>query len=265
MRFSWLGGIAFCAFLVGCDSATLVKKWTPPENESTARRYVDLLQQGKLDQITRDLDPSLWGEPNAQDTFAKMAAIVPAGIPESVKVVGVHISQGPGYSTTGITLEYQFPRKWLLLEVVTKKEGNVSTVVGFHVTPLSDSLENLNKFTLVGKSAVQYSILALAVCSLVFSFYVLVLCIRPKDGKAKWLWMPFILVGVEKLAVNWTTGQLTFGVLAIQIPCITVSRPPYGPWTVGAWLPLGAILFLNRQRKRKIAGESLPPPVQGKE
>jgi hypothetical protein len=261
MRFKCLVGIAFCTFLVGCDQTTFMKKWYAPEDELSARSYVDLLLQGKFDQIARDLDPTVT-DSNVLHEFATMAAIVPAEIPKSVKVVGAHTFRGRGYSTTSITLEYQFPSKWVLVDVTTKKEGNVSTLLGFHVGALKDSLENLNKFTLLGQGAAQYLVLTLAVCSLGFSLYVLILCIRMKDVRRKWLWMPLILVGVEKLAINWTTGQLTFGIVAIQIPCITASHPPYRPWTVGAWLPIGAILFFNRHRKRIISGAVLPPLAQ---
>jgi hypothetical protein len=268
MRFKCLIGIAFFASLVGCNQEALVKFWTPPEAESTARSYVDLLRQGQFDQIERDLDPSIV-DPNLPDTLAKMAAIFPAGDPQSIKVVGVNTEVGVNIShpqnTSRITLEYQFPNKWLLVSVATEKKGGFFSIVDFHVTPIPDSLENLNKFTLVGKSTVQYSILILAVCSIVFSFDVLILCIRAKDVKRKWLWLIVVLVGVEKVAVNWNTGQLTFGVLSIYLPTAIATRDPYGPWTIGVCVPLGAILFLLRQRKLKIAGRSIPPPVQSAE
>ena len=268
MRLKCLIGIAFCASLVGCNQATFVKSWTPPNAESTARGYVDLLRQGQFDQIERDLDPSIV-DSNLRDTLAKMAAIFPAGNPQSIKVVGVNTDVGVNIphrqDTSKITLEYQFPNKWLLVNIATEKKRGFSSIVDFHVTPIPDSLENRNKFTLVGKSAIQYSILILAVCSLVFSFYVLILCIRRKDVKRKWLWLIAVLGGVEKVAVNWTTGQLTFGVLSIYLPTAIASRNPYGPWTIGVCIPLGAILFLLRHRKLKIAGGSIPPPVQSAE
>ena len=268
MRFKCLVGIVFCASLVGCNQSAFVKFWTPPEAESTARGYVDLLRQGQFDEIERDLDPSIV-DPNVRDTLAKMAAIIPPGNPMSIKVVAVNTDVGvviynfKDKSQKSITLEYQFPNKWLLVNVTTEKERG--WIVDFHVTPISDSLENLNKFTLVGKSTVQYSILILAGCSLVFSFYVLTLCIRTKDVKRKWLWLIVVLVGVEKVAVNWKTGQLTFGVLSIYLPTAIATRNPYGPWTIGACIPLGAILFLRRQRKLKIAGGSIPLSVQSAE
>jgi len=262
MRFKCLAGLAVCACLFGCDQAALMKKFTPPEDESIARGYFDQLRQGKLDLVERDLDPSVAG-PDTRDKLVEMASLIPPETPVSVKVVGAHLFHGKEYSTTGLTLEYQFPSKWLLFDVTTRKEGGSSTIVGFHVTPQSDSLENLNRFTLTGKSAIHYWLLTLAVCSLTFSVYVLILCIRAKDVKRKWLWMIFVLVGVGGLAINWNTGEITFKILSIYLPCASASHPLYGPWTISVFLPLGAILFLNRQRKPKTAGESIPPPVPG--
>jgi hypothetical protein len=264
MRIKCLFGIAFCAFLVGCNQASLIKKWTPPEAEALARNYVDLLRQGKFDRIEHDLDPSV-ADSNIHDTFVKMAALFPAENPESVKVVGVNIFHGPEYTTTNITLEYEFLDKWLLVNIETQKKGDASTVLDFHVRPMQGSLENLNRFTFAGKGAAQYLILTVALCSLLFSFYVLVLCIRTKQGKSRWLWMLFILVGVGRLAVNWTTGEFTFTLFAFQIPCVTAGHLLYGPWILAAYLPLGAILFLNGQWKRKVTGELIEPPTQRSE
>jgi hypothetical protein len=247
---------------MGCNEASLMKKFTPPEDESIDRGYIDLLRQGKFDQIEHDLDPSLV-DSNIRITLTNMAAIFPAEIPESVKVVGAVTSRGPQSSTVNITFEYQFPSKRLLVNVATRKVGDVHTIVDFHVTPMADSLENLNKFTLVGKSGNQYLTLTCAVGCLLFTFYVFVLCVRAKNVRRRWLWMLFVLVGVGKFAVNWTTDQWTFQLLAIHIPCFSATRPFYGPWTIEAYLPLGAILFLNRRRKMNIANAPTPASVHG--
>jgi len=125
------------------------------------------------------LDSSV-ADSNVRDTITKMASIFPTEDPQSIKVVGAHTFRGQDYSTTDIPPEYQFPSKWLLVSVATRKEGDLSTVIGFHVNPMPDSLENLNKFSLLGKGASRYLILTCAVCSLLFSFYVLVLCFEQK-------------------------------------------------------------------------------------
>lgn len=57
--------------------------------------------------------------------------------------------------------------------------------MGFNVTPIANSLENLNRFTLTGKSALQYSVLALAILVRGLILYALVLCIRTKLQKTE--------------------------------------------------------------------------------
>src|SRR5262245_10756751 len=79
--------------LTGCNQADLMKKMTPQEDEAFARKYVDLLRQGRFDQLEQDMDPSIKG-PTIRDTLVTMAAIFPAGEPASVKVVGVRTFVG---------------------------------------------------------------------------------------------------------------------------------------------------------------------------
>lgn len=249
----------FCLLLLGCNQAALMKRFASPEDEANAKKYIDLLQQRRFEQIERELDPSLV-DSNTQDTLARMAAMIPAEGPKSIKVVGAHVFRGPDVSRTNITLEYEFPSKWVLAELTTQKKEGSSTLVGFHVTPIADSLENLNKFNLVGKGKVQYFVLILAILSTLFSLYALVLCIRTKNVKNKWLWVIFVLVGVGKLTVNWTTGEWGFQTLAFQISCGIASAQLYGPWMVAVSLPLGAIVFLLRRQGSEPNQASVLPP-----
>jgi hypothetical protein len=235
-------GVLFLAVLSGCDQATLMKKMTPQEDEAITRRYVDDLRQNRFDQIEQDLNPGL-KDSNMHGTLASIAAMFPAQEPVSTKVVGFRSFLGNDRRTE-ITLEYEFPQKWLLAEVVTQQSGGVRTIVGFHVTPIADSLENLNRFTLAGKSTSQYAILSLAVLAPLFSLYVFVVCIKTTMGKKKWLWLIFILLGIGKFIVNWTTGQVFLTPLAIQLPAAGANAQLYGPWLVYVSMPLGAIIFL---------------------
>ena len=261
MRFSYFVVIAFSILLAGCDQAALMKKIVPPEQEAIAKGYVELLRQREFDQIEHDLDSSVT-DSNTENTLAQMAALFPDENTASIKVVGAHTFSDQKSSTMDMTFEYEFPSKWLLVNVATRTAGGVRTVTSFHVNPIADSLENLTKFTLVGKSAFQYLILICDFGSVLFSLYVFVLCIRSKDMKPKWLWAIIVLIGVGKVAVNWGTGAWTYQLIAFQVPCFSMSHALYGPWIVAAYVPLGAILFLHRRWKMKITGESIPPTVQ---
>jgi hypothetical protein len=260
MRFRCFIIVALSMFLAGCDQAALMKKFVPPDAESADKEYVEQLQHGKFDQIERDLDPSL-SSPGIADAFAKMTALFPAGTPKSIKVVGAHTTHLQEFSRVDLTFEYEFAEKWLIVNIVTQKQGEASTIVGFRVTPISDSLENLNRFSLRRKSALQYFMLLCAAGSFAFSLYAFVICIRSKDMKPKWLWLIIALVGVGKLAVNWGTDEYAYQLIAISVPSFQMTRAFYGPWIVTAYVPVGAIVFLHVQWKKKISGKAIPPPV----
>lgn len=250
-RFIVLIGLFFLVVVSGCtptDPASLIKKFTPPEDEAIATNYIALLRQNKFEQIQNDLDPSL---KNAltQDTLAKMAKAIPPQNPISVKVIGAQQVRDPDIYKINLSFEYQFPSKWLLINVATQKKDGVFTIIGFNVYPQSDSLENLNRFTLAGKNFLQYATLAFAILIPLFSLSVLFLCIKTKMQKRKWLWIIFILIGIGKFTINWTTGQWNLALLSFQLLGSSSFAPPYGAWTISISLPLGAILFLLRRKK----------------
>src|ERR1700690_303769 len=89
--------VAFCVFLIGCDEAALVKRYAPLQDEPIARNYLDLLMQGKVDQIEHDMDPSVV-DLNIRETLVKLADMLPAEAPKSVKVVGARASHKEGLS-----------------------------------------------------------------------------------------------------------------------------------------------------------------------
>lgn len=250
--------------LAGCDRDTWIRQFVRPEDESIARGYVDLLRQGKLDQIQQDFDPSIL-DPTSHDVLVTMAKMLPAETPKSLKVVGAHTFQSLAESTSNITLEYEFPSKWILINIITKRTGDVRTIVGFHINPITDSLEHINRFTFEGKRDVQYATLLAALGLLTLNVYALVACLRTPNLKRKWLWCIFVFFGVGKLAVNWTTGDWQATIIAFQVPCASASAMGYGPWMIGMSFPLGALVFLVRRERNTLtpqAMQSLPPVEQ---
>jgi hypothetical protein len=252
--------LSLLIILPGCtpaDPASQMKKFTPAEDEAMATNYIVLLRQNKFERIQTDTDPSIKNG-LTQDTLAKMAKAIPPEDPVSVKVIGAQQVHDPDLYKINLSFEYQFPSKWLLINVATQKKGGVSTIIGFNVYPISDSLENINRFTLTGKNPLQYVTLAFAILIPLFIFYVLVLCIRTKMTKRKWLWIIFILFGIGRLTVNWTTGQWQIAPLYFSLLGSGAFAPPYGAWLISTSLPLGAFMFLFRRKKFIASVEPVP-------
>jgi hypothetical protein len=253
--------ILLLLILPGCtpaDPASQIRRFTPPEDEAMATNYIALLRQNKFERIQNDLDPSIKSA-LTQDLLVKMAKAIPPEDPVSVKVIGAQQARGSDLYKINLSFEYQFPSEWLLVNVATQKKGGVSTIIGFNVYPLSDSLENINRLTLAGKPPLQYVMLAFASLISLFIFYVLVLCILTKMTKRKWLWIIFILFGIGRLTINWTTGQWQIAPLYFLFFGSGAFAPPYGAWLISISFPLGAILFWFRRKKLVASIEPLNP------
>jgi len=262
MRYFIFVAVLFVALIAGCSKASMMNAATPSGDEQVARSYIDLLREHKFEQIEEDIDPEI-STPNLHEALVGMAAMIPPQDPVSMKVVGANTFQSPGLYKSNITFEYQFPDRWLLANVAVQKKDGVPTIVGFNVKKIPDSLENLNSFRLTGKSMLQYAMLAGTVLAPLFSLYALVLCARARIPKRKWLWIIFILFGIGKFAVNWTTGQWGFMPLSIQLFSSGAFAPPYGAWTLSISLPLGAIWFLLRRKNvsQVASRQSFPPDL----
>lgn len=253
-------GLAACSFLAGCS----VKQWlnhAAPETTAKARSEFDALRHRQYDRIVASFGSGL-DLAEARPKLDAMAALVPAGEPLSVKTVGAHMAcdsrKGCDYD---VTLEYQFSSAWMLVELTDHQQDGKSEVTNFHVQQLGESLEEINRFTLIGKSAVQCGVLLMALGMAGVTLWALVLCIRTPMARLKWLWILFILVGFGRMDVDWTTGEASYRIAHVLLFSSGFYGMPYGSWTIMFGIPVGALLFLIlRQRLRK--RETPAPPVE---
>jgi hypothetical protein len=232
--------------LAGCTQQNLLQKFASQAEQDLARHYIDFLRQNRFEDIERVIDSSIGG-PSLHGTLGKMAALIPAGEPTSVTLVGVNRMNTASATTLNLTFEYDFSGKWLTMNVAVKRQGGNTTIVGFNVNPEPASLEQQNKFTLTGRTSVQYIVFALTIVLPLLTIWSLVVCVRTKLKGRKWPWVLFILLGIGKFAVNWTTGQWAFAPLSIQLFSAGAFAPLYGPWTFAISIPLGALIFLLRR------------------
>lgn len=234
--------------LGGCNQDDLLQKFASPAEQTQAKSYVDLLRQQHFDEVEKAADPSI-ADAALHGKLVAMAGYIPAGEPQSITLVGAHRSVVNESTTVNTTYEYAFAGKLLLFNIALKSQGDKTTIVGLNVVPQLKSLAEQNRFTLDGKPPTLYAVLALAVLLPLFTLFVLVLCIRTPLKGRKWPWVLFVLVGFGNLSVNWTSGDWNFVPVAAQFFSASAFASPYGPWTLGVSLPVGAVLFLLMRRK----------------
>jgi hypothetical protein len=235
--------------VVSCDGEALIQKFSSPEDRATARAYIDQLRAREFDAIEKAADPSIKSS-TLHATLEQMSNLIPAGEPVSVKVVGAQTFYEAGANSVNTTFEFDFGGKWFLINVAVKSKDGTKTIVGFHVNPEARSLEDQNRFNLSGKSAAQYIVLGTAITAALFSLYALLLCVSTKLPGRKWPWVLFIIFGIGKVTVNWSTAQWGVAPVSVQLFSASAMSAFSGPWLVSASLPLGAIVFLIYRRTR---------------
>lgn len=239
----------------GCSQDDMLEKFSSPEDRLATAQYLKLLRAGDFATIEKALDPSI-KSPAMRSTLEEMRRLMPDREPVAVKLVGSQTSHEPGVTIVNTTFEYDYGDQWLLANVAIRKEGTKRSIVGFRVTPNTQSLASAQRFTLAGKGVVQYLVLGTAITAALLSFYALLACIRAKLPGRKWPWILFIVCGIGRITVNWTTGEWSFVPLSVQLFSASAFANVYGPWMISASLPIGAVLFLSR-RKAMVAEATL--------
>lgn len=238
--------------LAGCDQQKMLEKFTSPKGRAAARYYIDQLIHRNFPAIEAAADKRIMGQ-DFHATLGKMASLIPEGDPLSVKLVGAttNIVNTPSarYTIVNNTFEFQYPDRWIVTNVAFREQGDAQTIVGFYVTPQTQSLEVENAFTLAGKPLAMLLILASGILAAILSVYALIACAMTKLPRRKWLWILFILLGLGKLNLNWTTGHWGIQPIAFQLLSAGMFKPLYGAAIISVSFPLGAILFLMRRRR----------------
>ena len=251
-----LGWVLTLTLLAACTQDAVIQKFTSPEEQATAKQYIEQLQNRDFSAIEHIVASGIAG-PTLESTLTKMADLLPAGPPTSIQLVGAHrmSSLSDGSTTVDLTFEYRFGDRFVLADLATKTTQSKLEIIDFHIQPEGESLAARNRFTLAGRTPLQYIVLVYAVVVALFTLGVLVACIRTTIRRRKWLWIIFILLGFGKFSVNWVTGQWRIELLAVQVFSAGSYADLFGPWIISVSVPLGAIWFLfSRRRLQETAG-----------
>lgn len=260
-------GAVLVAALSGCRMTTLIERLADDEKEAVAQRYLQLLVDRDFSAIERELDPAL-PRPELHTQLEAMRGLLPGESPLARNLVGYYVTKSMGGLTRyDLTYQLDYGTAWLLAYTVwTEDAAGNRVLLAFRLQPLSEPLQTTHALNFARAKMGHYVFSALAGGVFAFGVVSLVACARTKFPRRKWLWVLFVLVGVGQVTFNWTTGQIGFVPISVQVLSVGLSAPSvYAPWTLSVSLPLGAVLFWFK-RRRLLRGAQPPPipsPVAG--
>lgn len=247
---------ALVAAITSCSYEQMAEKLIPKEESQFAKTYLIKLKDKDLPFVKRYISPSIEKQVSDQKLL-QVADYFPGGDLLSAELIGSQVNTINTHWTGNFTFEFHFSNGWAVANAVMEKNGDTPSIAGFNVYRTPASQQELNRFSLSGKTVGQYFLLFFAVAVIVFTFVTAYLCIRTPIPKRKWLWLLITLVGFGKFAMNWTTGQYEVQTLTVNLFSAGMFRAgPVAPWVLTVSLPLGAILFWIKRKKLAMASVS---------
>jgi len=251
-------GLSFLASSAIAAAVTACGTTAPPQDlDRHARTFIDVLAHGQLDSALAL--SHVEGNPDTvRNALRQGSDFIRPYATDSAALVGWNVVISN--DTRGaLTYETHAGPQWALVEVDVLRSGTTSRVVGFHWQPTAGRLADLNAFSLRGRSVAHYLFLVLAIGAVLGCVGGAVFAAVQRMGV---FWVLFALIGVTKVTIDWTTGQLAFNPLSVQFLGAGYLRTaPVGPWFVSWSLPLGTLLALIRWRSRRTTNSPPQPPV----
>jgi len=177
------------------------------------------------------------------------AALIPDQPPQSVRLVGSNVTRAADGDQIAVTREYLYPDRLLVVSTAIRDQaGKPAEILGFNIQGFNKAALAVGRFSLAGKSPMQYFLLGLAALIPLLLVVALAALARDKTIRWKWLWTIFILIGFTQLSVNWASGAILFEPLGVVLLGASVNRGALdiSPWIVTISLPLGALVYLGR-------------------
>jgi hypothetical protein len=244
-------------FACGCSLNTLIETFANDEKEKVARDYIQRLSAGETVALSTEISPEL-RTADIDGQLKQMSRLLAGEAPAVTNLVGYNSQFSEGTATYNLTYQFGFGSRWVLANVAWREAPDGKReIIGLSARPLAASLQEINAFSFKKAGAMHYLCLGAMIVIPIFIITTLLVCIRTKIARRKWLWIVFILIGIASFSLNWTTGQTRVSPASIHLLGIGVAASsPYSPWIISVSIPLGAFVFWLK--RKKLVG---PPPV----
>ena len=247
---AWIPLICGALLLSGCDFRQKLNS-ANPETKQLAENVFQQLRHHQYDSIKPQLDSSIDAS-TVQQNLEELSTHIPDEDPVSVRTITTSkfctVNRG---CMIHLVLEYQYHSQWMLADISTHEQDGVRLISGLHAKSEPASLQAQNQFTWSGKTPLHFIFLGICLFVILFDLWILIRCIRTKVPGRKWLWILFIVVGILRVSLNWTSGELSYRLLWLSFPIAGSSQSLFDAMYFYFSIPIGAIAFLFYEDKWK--------------
>jgi hypothetical protein len=235
--------------IAGCGPLAEITADVPPAEDELAKRCVALLAAKDFAAVEALMTPEIVSA-EFRTSLVELAAFLPEDAPRAIQLDYYGIFNTDGVPRVDIFYLYQFDNSWMLIEVVLEKRGDALLVAGIQLDNTVRAWTEANKFTFAGKSLQHFAIFAITIFNPIFIVFALILCIRTPMPRRKLLWIIFILVGITQIQLDWTSGDVSFDLVAASLLAAGFWKASAAsPLILSVGIPLGAIIFLLKRKK----------------
>lgn len=252
---------ALLFLLSGCSQQQWNEKLSTPQDRALAAKTIADLRSGNTAGLRQEMADELFAHTPAE--WDKVKAMVPSqGNPELVTVQSNTMSvDGTTTSTKILNYEFGAASKWVIFQIQLRQNGPRTQVVGWYVQPFAVQPSAAGEFSFADKGALHYLWIVAMLVSVLTILTALILIVRSRGIRRRWLWILGSLVGLGQFSLNWSTGA--WGIQPIYFSLFgaaAMKASPFDAWVLSFSLPVVAIVFLLR-RKSLIANGTEPDPA----
>lgn len=245
-------------FLSGCGFRNITVIYVPKDADAFARDYLNMLKKGDIDGAMSATNKDLLTD-KAKEQFLEISRVLDKGELLSAEVVKFYNMKWYFSKEKKTLIDYQLQLEGAWVEAIVVVEGGdgAMSVSGVYVEPLPKSLREIHSENFYAKPPQQYMVAFIAFIIPIFIFYTLILCFfMPVRFKA--VWAILIVVGIARLSLDWTTGQIAFYPFSLMFfGAEAVKDGIYGPWVLSVSFPLGAVAFHAYNKMMRAGGSSV--------
>lgn len=228
-------------FAIACSPGDM-DQYVPADHLALARSVISDLSRG-----SSEVAVSAVPERPGRDAFVRKleaTAEVLAGSEGSfTRLLSLHWLAASSMGTAWVLVfEHPSGEHWWRVTVTTTGSESGPVLMALQAAPSPLSAEEQHGLAFVERSPLHDFMIVLAALAVLGSIAAAFVAVT-HPLRRRWLWALGCLVGLTRLSLDWTTGEITFQPLSAQLLSASFVRPGLTePWMLSVSIPVFALL-----------------------